>query len=176
LARPPTHVAIGHITQAHGIKGELSVLALTENDERFAPGVMVSLSRTPEGDEGLTPFRILSARRHKGRVLLQLERIDDRTQAEWYVGAYLVIPYEEAEAVRAENEFFLHALVGREVRSENGQRLGTVTDVVETGAAALLEIEGDWRGSKLLPFVKEFVRAVDDAAVVVAPPEGWEEV
>jgi 16S rRNA processing protein RimM len=176
MGEKPRHLAIGQIVQAHGLRGELSVLALTEHDERFAPGAKVHLSRTPEGDEGLTQFTIVSARRHKERVLLLLERIDDRTQAEWYVGAYLVIPYEEAEAVRDEDEFFLHALVGREVRSEHGERLGTVIDVLETGGAALLEIEGDWAGRRMLPFVKEFVRAVEKDAVVVTPPEGWEEI
>lgn len=176
MAEKPPHVAIGRVVQAHGIRGELAVFPLTEQDERFAPGIIVHLSRTPEGEEGLTPFRVTSSRRHKGNVLLGLDRIEDRTQAEWYIGAYLVIPYEEAESARAEDEFFIHALVGREVRTEAGERLGVVAGVVETGAAALLEIEGDWTGRKMLPFVKEFVLAVEDEAVIVVPPEGWEEL
>src|SRR5919106_1968478 len=124
MGAKPGHLAIGQVVQAHGIRGELSVVPLTEQIARFDAGATVYLSPSPEGDEGLTPFTVVSARRHKGRVLLQLERIDDRTQAEWYVGAYIVIPYEVAEAARDENEFFLHALVGREVRTEDGERLG----------------------------------------------------
>ncbi len=176
MARAPRHVAIGKIVQAHGIKGELVVFPLTERTERFGAGGTVYLSRTPDGDEGLAPFRIEASRPHKERFLVRLEKIDDRTQAEWYAGAYLVIPFEEAEAARGEGEFFLHALVGREVRTEEGQRLGTVADVIETGAQPLLEVAVEKNGRRMLPFVKEFVTAVEDDAVVVRPPAGWEEI
>jgi 16S rRNA processing protein RimM len=176
VAEKPRHVAIGKVVQAHGILGELAVFPFTERDDRFAVGVAASLSRTADGGEGLTPLTITSSRPHKGRRLLKLDKVDDRTQAEWYVGAYLVIPYEEAEAARGADEFFLHALVGREVRSEAGARLGVVAEVVETGGHPLLEIEGSWPGRRMLPFVKAFVRAIEPDAVVVAPPEGWEEL
>ena len=176
MADHPRHVAIGKIVQAHGIKGELVVFPLTERAERFAAGETVYLSRTAEGDEGLTPFVIASSRPHRGRFLVHLEKIEDRTQAEWYAGAFLVIPWEQAESVREEGEFFLYALVGREVRSETGERLGVVADVVETGAQPLLEIAVAGNGRRMLPFVKEFVRAVEERTVVVAPPEGWEEI
>lgn len=176
MAEKPTHLAIGRVVQPHGIKGEIAVFPLTEREDRFASGATVYLSRTPGGEHGLAPFTVTSSRRHKGRFLLGLERVDDRTQAEWYVGDYLVIPYEEAEAARTEDEFFLHALVGREVRSESGQRVGRIDDVIETGAAPLLEIEVDDGRRRMLPFVREFVRAVEEDALVVALPEGWEEL
>jgi len=172
----PRYLAIGRIVQPHGIKGELVVFPLTEREDRFEAGGTVFLSATAEGDERLTPFAIVSSRRHKGRHLLALEGVADRTQAESFVGAYLVTPYEEAESTREPDEFFLHALVGREVRTEAGERLGVVAEVVETASHPLLEIEGAWPGRRLLPFVKEFVRKVEDEAVTVAPPEGWEEL
>ena len=176
MRNPPRHVAIGKIVQAHGIKGELSVFPLTEREERFAAGGTVYLSRTAEGEEGLTPFGVVSSRRHHDRFLIKLEKIDDRTQAEWYAGAFLVIPWEEAESAREEGEFFLHALVGREVRNEEGARLGVVADIVETGAHPLLEIAMEKGGRRMLPFVREFVRSVEEGVVVVAPPAGWEEL
>ena len=176
MAERPGYLAIGRIVQAHGIKGELVVFPLTEREDRFEPGDTLYLSPTAEGDEGLTPFTIASSRRHKGRFLVGLDRIDDRSQAEEHVGGYFVIPYEKAEASRAEDEFFFHALVGREVRSEAGERLGVVAEVVETGGHPLLEIEGAWRGRRMLPFVREFVKQIQDDAVIVTPPLGWEEL
>ena len=176
MRNPPHHVAIGKIVQAHGIKGELTVFPLTEREERFAAGGTVLLSRTAEGEEGLTPFAIEASRRHRDRFLVKLEKIDDRTQAEWYAGAFLVIPWEEAESAREEGEFFLHMLVGREVRSEDGTRLGIVADVVETAGRPLLEIAMEKGSRRMLPFVKEFVRSVEEGVVIVAPPAGWEEL
>ncbi len=176
MATHPRHVAIGKVVQAHGIKGELVVFPLTERTERFDAGHTVHLSPTADGDEGLTPFVIAASRAHRGRFLVQLEKIEDRTQAEWYAGSFLVIPWSDAESVREEGEFFLHALVGREVRSETGERLGVVADIVETGGHPLLEITVADRRRRLLPFVKEFVRSVEEKALVVTPPEGWEEI
>lgn len=150
---------------------------LTEHGERFAEGTTVLLSGTPEGERGTVPATVLGSRLHKGRRLLRLDRIEDRTTAEQRAGWYLVIPREEADEARAEDEHFLHALVGRAVRTAEGSELGGVIDVVETNGPPLLEIgrPGEPR-RRLLPFVRAFVREVTDEVVVVEPPEGWEEL
>jgi ribosomal 30S subunit maturation factor RimM len=54
--------------------------------------------------------------------------------------------------------------------------VGVVAEVVETDGHPLLEIEGAWRGRRMLPFVREFVKQIQDDAVIVAPPPGWEEL
>ena len=176
MPAPPTHVAIGRIVQPHGIRGEVAVFPLTEEDERFAAGATLYLSATAEGGEGLTPRTVVSSRRHKGRFLLVLDGVEDRTEAEAHVGAYLLISYEDAATRREEGEFFLHELVGREVRDEAGERLGVVADGVETAGPPVLEIEGFRPGRRMLPFVREFVVAVEPSALVVRPPEGWREI
>ena len=172
----PEHIAVGRIVKPHGLKGEVTVFALTENAERFQPGGRLWLSPTPEGDRSLLAVTIESARVHQGRWLLTLDRIADRAHAEQHVGSYLVVPREEAEAARAEDEWFLHALVGRAVVDEAGERLGEVLDVIETAAAPMLEIGAPGQARRLLPFVKEFVARVEKERIVVAPPEGWGEL
>ena len=176
MAAPPTHVAIGRIVQAHGIRGEVSVFPLTEEDARLAAGATVYLSPTPKGDEGLTPGTVVSSRRHKGRFLLTLEGIGDRSAAKASAGLYLLIPYEDAAQARGEGEFFLHELVGREVRDESGERLGVVADVLETAGPPVIEIEGPGRARRMLPFVSQFIRSVEPDLLVVRPPEGWGEI
>jgi 16S rRNA processing protein RimM len=170
------HLAVGKIVKPHGIQGEVTVFALTENAERFAPGTALWLSATPEGERGLLPVRIETARLHQGRWLLTLDRISDRAHAEQHVGAYLVVPRAEAEAARAADEWFLHALVGRSVVEAGGEPLGEVLDVIETAGVAMLEIGGRGRPRRLLPFVREFVVRVEDEEIEVAPPAGWKEL
>lgn len=172
----PEHLAVGRIVKPHGLKGEVTVFALTENEGRFRPGERLYLSPTPEGDRSLLPVTIESARVHQGRWLLTLDRVADRTHAEQHVGSYLVVSREEAEAARAEDEWFLHALVGRAVVDEAGEELGEVLDVIETAAAPMLEIGVSGRPRRLLPFVREFVVAVERERIVVAPPAGWMEL
>ena len=153
----------------------MAVFPFTAHLERFQAGRRVFLSSTPEGEDAV-PVRIESSRSHAGRVLLKLERVESRTVAEQTVGQYLVIPRAEAEEARQEGEFFLHALVGRPVVTADGRRLGDVADVLEPAGSAMLEIATPGGARRLLPFVREFVREVRAEAIVVEPPEGWEEI
>lgn len=173
---PPTHVAIGRIVQAHGLTGELTVFPLSPEADRFAAGAVVGLTPDAKGHGGIRNVPIAASRPHGGKWLLRFDGVADRTAAEAYKGWYLLIPYTEAEAARAPDEFFLHALVGRAARTPDGRDLGAVTDVLETGHVPLLEIAAPGGPRRLLPFVKEFVGAVEDAVVIVTPPAGWEEV
>lgn len=173
---PPTHLAVGRIVKPHGIRGEVAVYPLSENEERFEPGSRLFLSSTPEGHGALLAATVEAARPHQGRWLLTLDRIEDRTHAEQHVGSYLLVPREEAEAARAEDEWFLHSLIGRAVLDAAGGSLGEVLDVIETPGAPMLEI--GMRGGKrrLLPFVREFVARVEQEKIVVTPPAGWLEL
>ncbi len=148
---------------------------LTGHPERFAAGQHVILSPTPEGRDGV-PVLIEASRAHAGRYLLKVDRIENRSLAEQAVGRFLLIPRADAEKAREEGEFFLYALVGREVRTADGRLLGEIVDVLEPGGTAVLEIGATAGGRRLLPFVREFVREVGDEAIVVDPPEGWEEL
>lgn len=153
----------------------MAVFPLTAHVERFEAGRRAFLSSTPDGEDA-APVRIESSRSHAGRVLLKLERVESRTVAEQTVGRYLVIPRVEAEEAREEGEFFLHALMGRSVVTADGRPLGAVADVLESAGSALLEIAGPDGARRLLPFVSEFVREVRAEEIVVAPPQGWEEI
>lgn len=151
------------------------MFALTEHAERFAAGRRAFLSPNPEG-RGAVPVLIEASRAHAGRFLLKMDRVENRSVAEQVVGQFLVIPRADAEREREEGEFFLYALVGREVRTTEGRRLGEVVDVLEPGGAAVLEIGEAGGGRRLLPFVREFVHEVREEMIVVDPPEGWEEL
>ena len=172
----PEHFAVGRIVKAHGIRGEVAVFPLTENQERFEPGSRLFLSPTAAGGRSLLGVTIESSRPHQGRWLLTLDRIGDRTHAEQHVGSYLLVPREAAEAARGEDEWFLHSLVGRRVVDDAGISLGTVLEVLETPGAVMLEIGVSGGVRRLLPFVGEFVARVGEEEIVVTPPEGWLEL
>ncbi|HJU86517.1 MAG TPA: ribosome maturation factor RimM [Gemmatimonadota bacterium] len=172
----PEHLAVGRIVKAHGIRGEVAVFPLTENEDRFEPGSRLFLCPTAEGRGSVLAVMVESARPHQGRWLLTLDRIEDRTHAEQHVGSFLLVPRVEAEAAREEDEWFLHALVGRRVVDDAGVSLGEVLEVLETPGAVMLEIGVAGGARRLLPFVREFVARVGEEEIVVTPPEGWLEL
>lgn len=175
MARAPEFVAVGKIVKPHGVKGEALVYALTDRLERFDVGERLWLSPTPEGDRQRIEVEVEASRTHKGRRLLKLDRFVDRTMVEQRAGWYLVIPFEDADAAREPDEFFLHALTGREVVGEDGVAWGEIADVLAGEGPPLIEVSGE-RGRRFLPFVREFVVEVTDERVTIRPPEGWEEL
>ena len=84
------YLAIGRVTRAHGVRGEISVAVLTDFPERFEITEWVYL-----GDEfEAMPYRLEKYRWHKKNVLLTLGGVTDRTQAEQLKGQLVQVPIE----------------------------------------------------------------------------------
>jgi 16S rRNA processing protein RimM len=156
----PEFIAVGRITRAHGVRGEIAVLPLSQIESRFEPGsrlLVEGLDRT---------VTVASARPYRGHgLLLVLEGVADRTQAEALAGRYLVIPSSEAGAL-PEGEFWPHQLVGCEVVTEDGRSLGRIREVIRTPANDVWAADG-LDGEVLLPALKDVVRTVDVAGKLV---------
>src|SRR5207244_2589748 len=81
-------VAVGRVTRAHGVRGEVSVFVLSEVEDRFEAGSTLLL-------EDGRPLTIGASRPNRGRILVKFEGIPDRTAAEALRGAYLFVPASE---------------------------------------------------------------------------------
>jgi 16S rRNA processing protein RimM len=148
-------VAVGRITRAHGVAGEVSVLVLSEVPGRFAAGAVVYL----EDGRALT---IEGARPHRGRLLVKLRGIPDRDSAEDLVGSLLVVP-ESMSPQLPEGSWWDHQIVGCEVVTESGRSLGAVREVIHTPANDVWSaVAGD--AETLVPALRDVVVSVDVAA------------
>lgn len=163
-------VAIGRIAGVHGIRGELSVIPLTDFPERLDPGREVLLE-TPAGE--VRPRRIRACRAHKGRLLILFEGVEDRTAAETLRGGWLRVR-EEDLAPLPPGRYYQHDLVGLGVVTEEGESLGEVREIMDHGGERIILVVRGPRGEVLIPFVEEMIRRVDPAAhrITVRLPEG----
>jgi len=148
---------IGIIVKPQGIAGELKILPTTDDPERFA--LLDEVHVRPKSPTPPQPYKIISARRHKGLVLLKLSGINDRNAAEKMVGGVLLIPPEKALKLGTD-EYFIRDLVGLNVENEDGQPLGEITDVFHTGANDVYVVKGQDSESFMIPAIKDVVRAV----------------
>jgi 16S rRNA processing protein RimM len=148
-------LAVGRVTKAHGLRGEVVVQLWTDLTERLDPG---SVLTTPRGT-----LTVQHARRFQDRWIVQFEGIVDRSQAERMRGIEL-----EAPAVDIPGKLWVHELVGATVFDIDGTELGSVTAVEANPASDLLVLEG----GGLVPL--RFVTESDLAAgtLVVEIPEG----
>jgi 16S rRNA processing protein RimM len=166
----PHYLAIGRIVGAHGVRGELTVEILTEDPDRFRLLDRVYIG--PEDEEPVS-WRLSSYRLHKGRALLKLAGLDDRTAAEGFRSQIVQVRREEALPL-AEGEYYEYQILGLAVRTVTGEALGTVADIIDTGANDVYAVRGPDGRELLIPALESVVRLVDLQAgwLVVELPEG----
>jgi 16S rRNA processing protein RimM len=157
-------VTVGLVATVHGIRGELVVEPLTDDQERLAVGATVLLE-APEVPA--TPRRILGARTHKARLLILLEGVADRTAAEALRGGRLCVREADLRALPP-GQVWLHELPGMDVVTTEGEALGSVHEVLRTGGDRQVLVVRGPRGEFLLPFAEQFVRAIDRGARRIA--------
>ncbi|HXY72773.1 MAG TPA: ribosome maturation factor RimM [Actinomycetota bacterium] len=159
---PVPWVAVGRITRAHGIRGEVKVLPLTDVEERFTPASRLFLGESQE-----RPLTVAASRPDRGRLLVRFEEIPDRTTAEALTGAYLFVPADSSPPL-PEGEFWPHQLIGAEVLTESGRPLGTLREVVHTNANDVWITRDDGGAESLVPALRDVIVSVDtDARLVV---------
>jgi 16S rRNA processing protein RimM len=150
-------VTVGLIATVHGIRGEVTVHPLTDDPGRFRVGATVLLEAPALP---ATPRRILGARRHQQRYLILLEGVPDRTAAEALRGGRLCVREADLPALPP-GQVWLHDVPGMAVESEEGEDLGTVHELLETGDDRRVLVVRGPRGEVLVPFIEQFVLAVD---------------
>jgi 16S rRNA processing protein RimM len=153
MANAPEWLVVGKVLAAFGTKGELRVMSQTDFPQRFEPGERLFVEREPE------PFTIESCRWHKGQPLLKLGGVDDRDRAEMLHGRYLRVPGEQLAELE-EGEYYLFQVLGLTVVTEAGLELGTIGDVLQTGANDVYVVPTP-KGELLLPAIKDVVKDVD---------------
>jgi 16S rRNA processing protein RimM len=166
-------LVVGRVLRPHGLRGELAVEVRTDAPEvRFATGSVLATEPAGRG-----PLTVSSSRWHSGRLLVSFRGYADRTRAEELRGTLLVMDSEQAGPTEP-GEYHDHQLVGLDVFTVAGDRIGVVTDVLHHGQDLLVVTpDGAGRGSDgeiLVPFVTAIVPGVDVAAgrLVIDPPPG----
>jgi len=154
-------VAVGKITRAHGVRGEVAVLVLSEVQERFEPGVELSA-------EGRGSLAIETTRRDRGRLLVKFRGVEDRDAAQRLQGVYLTVP-RSASPELPEGSYWPYELEGCEVRTEAGRELGTIVDVIHTQANDVwaTRATGTDGAEVLIPALRDVVVSVDVRARLV---------
>lgn len=160
-------VTVARIGRAHGLKGEVSVELRTDIPERrLAQGATLETEPASAG-----PLTVVRVRTQAGRWYVQFRELNDRTAAENARGVELLA---HAEDEAEDGAWYVHELVGLRAVRPDGSDVGEVTDLVSMPAQDLLEVRQPSGHRALIPFVEEFVPAVDPDAgtVTVTPPYG----
>jgi 16S rRNA processing protein RimM len=153
---PDGYMAVGLITAAHGLNGEVKVELHTDFPERFAAGAVLW-----RGTE-LARMVIATARPQQTQMLVAFETVTNRTEAEALRGQWLFIKESEAETL-GEDTYFVHDIIGARVQTSDGRPLGVIREVLFTGANEVYVVYSDDEPSHeiLLPAIADVVKEVD---------------
>ena len=144
--------AIGVIERPRGLKGEMKALPLTDFPERFDPGARIFVSGLPR--------TVTHTNWQSGRVYLYIDGVGDRDAAEALRGELIEVPEDERPAA-TEPFWYLDEIEGLQVVDGDGAALGTVREVLQTGANDVYIVDRGERRDLLVPALRDVVVGVD---------------
>jgi 16S rRNA processing protein RimM len=162
-------LVVARVLRAHGTQGELSCEIVTEFPQRFRRTRRVFLTPPagpgrgePMAGAASKPFAVTRARiaAHRGHdeVILSLDQLADRDGAEAYRGWLVQVPETEAWKL-PRGRYYWHQIVGLRVVTSEGEQIGTVSEILETGANDVYLVKGDG-GERLIPAIKQVVNEI----------------
>ena len=160
-------LCLGVIIGARGVTGEVRIKTFTGLPEDIAAYGALS------SEDGQRTFEISDVRIIKGQASVIIEGINDRDAAEALKGTRLYVP-KSALPAPEEDEFYFSDLVGLQADLLDGGKLGSIKEVHDFGAGAILEVTGGALGVVIVPFTRAAVPTVDTKGgrVVIDPPPG----
>lgn len=169
---PDDLVLVGHVSGAFGIHGWIKVRPYSADADALLHAKTWWLSKSPK-ENGLHDVDMMQAKAHGEDIVAQLMGVADRNAAEALQGATVQVRRSHFPALD-EDEFYWIDLIGLEVVNLRGEKLGTVSDLIDNGAhpilrVAVLDADGRQKADKtdkavrelLIPFVDRFVTTVD---------------
>ena len=147
---------VGIIASTHGVRGEVKVYPTTDDPRRFRRLKEVVLDT---GKEKMN-LAIEGVKFFKQFVILKFKGLDNINDIEKYRQKSLYVTRKNAVRLQRD-EYFIADLIGLKVQDEDGKELGTVKDVIETGANDVYEVEMADGKSLLLPAIKQCILNVD---------------
>ena len=157
---------VGVIASTHGLSGEVNVFPTTQDPERFKKLKKVTL-HTQKGEE--IQLDIVSSRFFKKFVIVKFKQFNNINEVEKFRGCELTI--DRKDAIKLEKgEYYCADLIGLVIVDEEGNELGTLTEILQTGANDVYEMTRKDSEDKIyIPAIRDCVKEinVDEGKIVI---------
>ena len=147
---------VGQIVNTFGVKGFVKIYPYVDDVRRFddLKNVYVTIKKEVQ------VLEIEEVKYHKNMVLVKFKGIDDMDSAERLRNAYVEIDRKDAIPLE-EGQYFIVDLLGLEVYSDDGNLLGKLKDIFNTGSNDVYEVKDELGKTILLPGIPEVIKEVD---------------
>ena len=142
----------GIINNSRGLKGELKVTHLCDYKELYEEVGSILIEENT--------YEIEYVKYHKEQVILKLKGLDTIEQAEKFRNKTIFIEREKLPKLE-KGRYYIIDLIGLKGCFKNGDSIGVLKDVMQTGAADIFTFEDENKKSVLIPKVDEFITEID---------------
>ena len=150
------YLEIGQIVNTFGIKGMVKVQPFTDDIEQFENLKTIYIKNKSEQKE----YEIEEVKYHKNMILLKLKGINNIEEANLLRQSYLLKDREKEEPLK-EGTYYIVDLLGLEVYDDNGNLLGTLEDIYNSGASDIYVVKDELGKQILLPAIKDVIKQID---------------
>jgi len=163
---------IGRVVKPHGLKGKMKVEYFGDDLRRFFSYRQIFIQNETNG---LEPYEILEVVAQPPRLILRLKDIEKIEETEPLIGKEIFVK-KEALPELEEGEYYWADLLGMEVETQEGKRIGKVKEIFPTRAHDVYVVEGK-RGEIFLPAIEGVIQSINikERVMKVVRMEGlWE--
>jgi len=163
---PADAIEVGRVSDAWGIKGWFKVLPYSAEPEALLAAKQWFLLPAERGAKtftGVNRLSVADARTHADAVVAAAHGVQDRDGAEALRGARIFIS-RSSFPTAATDEYYWVDLIGLEVVNREGVPLGSVKELLSTGAQTVLVLNQSLNGElveRMIPFVAVYIDQVD---------------
>ena len=164
----PAYLTIGKLQRTHGVKGEIIMQVMTDFPEKIVKGKVVFI-----GSRHLE-YIVRSVRTTDQKLLISFEGMNDCDQVGILRNQVVTIKTEDASQL-PEGEFYHHEIIGMQAFEENGDLVGTVQEILITGANDVYVVQQQNGGELLIPAIRDVILNIDskNGRMTVKLPE-WD--
>ena len=153
-AGEPVFLVVGKLRKPHGVRGEMIMEVLTDFPERLAVGCTLYVGKDYH------PLQVRSLRWHNTMMLVAFQGMTSPEAVGEWRNAWVFVPAEDIPSLE-DGEYYHHQLLGLAAITEEAERLGLVTDILETGSNDVLVVQPASGAEILLPFTDEVIQEIN---------------
>lgn len=155
VAPPESRFLIfARVLKPWGLRGEVKLDVLADHPEKFLQLATLYVGQT------LVPCQVEHFRQHRRNLLIKLRGYDNPSQAETLRDHYLYVHPQDIPPLES-NTFYHYQLIGLQVVTLEGEVLGALDEILQTGANDVYVVHGARYGEILLPARREVIRQID---------------
>jgi 16S rRNA processing protein RimM len=149
-----SYLVVGKLHRPHGVHGEMTLEVLTDFPERLHEGITLYVG------EKQAPMQLVKVRQHAKGLLVSFQGCSTPEAAGELRNQFVYVPAADRPPL-PEGDYYHHQIIGLQVLSDQGEPLGTVSEILETGANDVFVIRPKNGPEILVPDTDEVILRID---------------